>query len=87
MSDLLVQGEVVDYTAHGEPAAEPVAQALDEQVPLSPEELKASIMKQIEFYFSDANLPTDKHLLKQIQKDPDGCGRWMDPKPVGDSGP
>eukprot|EP00878_Enallax_costatus_P000770 GHUV01000888.1.p1 GENE.GHUV01000888.1~~GHUV01000888.1.p1 ORF type:complete len:994 (+),score=425.46 GHUV01000888.1:1363-4344(+) len=32
----------------------------------------AAIKKQVEFYFSDANLPTDKHLLKQIQKDPEG---------------
>jgi La-related protein 7 len=30
---------------------------------------------QVEFYFSDANLPTDKHLLKQIKKDPDGYGK------------
>lgn len=29
---------------------------------------------QIEFYFSDANLPTDKKLLKQIKKDPEGYG-------------
>lgn len=29
---------------------------------------------QVEFYFSDANLPTDKHLLKQISKDPEGYG-------------
>lgn len=29
---------------------------------------------QVEFYFSDANLPTDKHLLKQIQKDAEGYG-------------
>lgn len=29
---------------------------------------------QVEFYFSDANLPTDKHLLKQIQKDVEGYG-------------
>jgi hypothetical protein len=28
----------------------------------------------VEFYFSDANLPTDKHLLKQIQKDAEGYG-------------
>jgi hypothetical protein len=29
---------------------------------------------QVEFYFSDANLPTDKHLLKQIHRDPEGYG-------------
>eukprot|EP00775_Hariotina_reticulata_P003902 gene3902-4156_t len=32
----------------------------------------AAVRKQVEFYFSDANLPTDKHLLKQIHKDPEG---------------
>jgi La-related protein 7 len=31
-------------------------------------------MLQVEFYFSDANLPTDKHLLKVISKDPEGYG-------------
>ncbi|GFR46083.1 hypothetical protein Agub_g7568 [Astrephomene gubernaculifera] len=35
-------------------------------------ELLSSLVKQVEFYFSDANLPTDKKLLKQIRKDPDG---------------
>lgn len=40
-------------------------------VPLTPE-LIAGLVKQIEFYFSDSNLPTDKKLLKQIRKDPDG---------------
>ena len=29
---------------------------------------------QVEFYFSDANLPTDKKLLKQVKKDPSGSG-------------
>lgn len=40
--------------------------------PTDPVELAAAIRKQVEFYFSDANLPTDKHLLKQISKDPEG---------------
>ncbi|WIA16383.1 hypothetical protein OEZ85_013077 [Tetradesmus obliquus] len=35
-------------------------------------EVMAAVKKQVEFYFSDANLPTDKHLLKQIQKDAEG---------------
>ncbi len=29
---------------------------------------------QIEFYFSDASLPSDKKLLKQIRKSPEGFG-------------
>ncbi|PNH11664.1 La-related protein 6 [Tetrabaena socialis] len=35
-------------------------------------ELLAALVKQVEFYFSDANLPSDKKLLKQIRKDADG---------------
>eukprot|EP00798_Chlamydomonas_sp_ICE-L_P011920 gene11920-15022_t len=35
-------------------------------------ELIAGINKQIAFYFSDTNLPTDKKFLKQIRKDPEG---------------
>ncbi|KAG2493185.1 hypothetical protein HYH03_008605 [Edaphochlamys debaryana] len=35
-------------------------------------ELLLALLKQVEFYFSDANLPTDKKLLKQIRKDPEG---------------
>ncbi|KAJ9530983.1 hypothetical protein QJQ45_028870 [Haematococcus lacustris] len=36
------------------------------------EELKAAIIKQVEFYCSDANLPSDKNLLKQFRKDANG---------------
>ena len=39
---------------------------------LTPEEVAAAIVKQVEFYLSDANLPTDKHLLKHVRKDADG---------------
>ncbi|KAG2436353.1 hypothetical protein HXX76_006660 [Chlamydomonas incerta] len=35
-------------------------------------ELLSALVKQVEFYFSDANLPTDKKLLKQIRKDAEG---------------
>lgn len=31
-------------------------------------------MHQVEFYLSDANLPTDKKLLKLVRKDPAGFG-------------
>ncbi|KXZ56287.1 hypothetical protein GPECTOR_1g252 [Gonium pectorale] len=41
------------------------------QQEVTPELLNA-LVKQVEFYFSDANLPTDKKLLKQIRKDPEG---------------
>lgn len=34
--------------------------------------LKTKILKQIEFYFNDANLPRDKFLLEKIRNNPDG---------------
>lgn len=40
--------------------------------PVINEELKAKIVKQVEFYFSDQNLPTDNYLMKFVKKDPDG---------------
>ncbi|MCO5574234.1 hypothetical protein L7F22_028016 [Adiantum nelumboides] len=40
--------------------------------PVLTEELRAKIVKQVEFYFSDTNLPTDHHLMKFVKKDPEG---------------
>eukprot|EP00879_Flechtneria_rotunda_P027631 GHRR01029607.1.p1 GENE.GHRR01029607.1~~GHRR01029607.1.p1 ORF type:complete len:185 (+),score=63.44 GHRR01029607.1:447-1001(+) len=42
------------------------------EAPADRADLLAAIRKQVEFYFSDTNLPTDKHLLKQISKGPEG---------------
>lgn len=36
------------------------------------EELKQKVVQQVEFYFSDSNLPTDKYLMKFVKKDPEG---------------
>lgn len=36
------------------------------------EELRQKVVKQVEFYFSDSNLPTDKYLMKFVKKDPEG---------------
>ncbi|CAK9274729.1 unnamed protein product [Sphagnum jensenii] len=57
--------------SHGATAAAPVA-AAPSQKPVVTEELKAKIVKQVEFYFSDANLPTDNYLMKYVKKDPQG---------------
>lgn len=38
----------------------------------SVEDLRAKIIKQVEYYFSDENLPSDKFLLKQVKKDKEG---------------
>jgi hypothetical protein len=53
----------------------PAAAAKPQPLALSPEELRAALVKQIEFYFSDANIVTDKHLLGIIKKAPEGFGR------------
>jgi hypothetical protein len=37
-------------------------------------EVDAEVVRQVEFYFSDANLPTDDFLLKQVRSNPDGWG-------------
>jgi La-related protein 7 len=49
-----------------------VAAAAAKQPAVVTEELKAKIVKQVEFYFSDTNLPTDHHLMKYVKKDPQG---------------
>lgn len=37
-------------------------------------DLAAKIVKQVNFYFSNTNLPTDKYLLTQVTKTPEGWG-------------
>ncbi|GIL64275.1 hypothetical protein Vafri_18272 [Volvox africanus] len=63
----------VAHSAGAEDAEVFLSASEDEAVPqvITPELLSA-LVKQVEFYFSDANLPTDKKLLKQIRKDPEG---------------
>ena len=39
---------------------------------MSADEAKAAALKQVEFYFADANLPFDKFLFTLTRKDPDG---------------
>lgn len=41
------------------------------------DQLVAQIVKQVNFYFSDANLPTDVFLLKEVQKNPEGWGKLV----------
>jgi lupus La protein len=35
--------------------------------------VKAKVLKQVEFYFSDSNLPKDKFLKEKIASSVDGC--------------
>ena len=37
-------------------------------------DLVAKIVRQVNFYFSDTNLPTDNFLLKEVKKTPEGWG-------------
>ena len=40
-------------------------------------DLAAKIVKQVNFYFSDTNLPTDNFLLTQVRKTPEGWGMYV----------
>ena len=37
-------------------------------------DLVAKIVKQVNFYFSDTNLPTDNFLLREVRQTPEGWG-------------
>ena len=39
--------------------------------------LTVGIYLQVEYYFSDANLPSDKFLLKQVKKDKEGFSKYL----------
>ncbi|KAJ7552643.1 hypothetical protein O6H91_06G062600 [Diphasiastrum complanatum] len=55
-----------------EGSADPVACSPPRVKPAVSDDLKAKIVKQAEFYFSDANLATDNFLMKLLKKDPEG---------------
>ena len=42
-----------------------------------PEEVRAAIVRQVEFYFGDANLPTDDYLMKLVKKNSEGWGEHI----------
>ena len=42
------------------------------RAPMSVDEAKSAVLKQVEFYFADANLPFDKFLFTLTRKDPEG---------------
>lgn len=43
------------------------------RTPEQVEELKKKILTQVEYYFSDKNLPNDKFLNEVRSKNPQGC--------------
>jgi lupus La protein len=36
-------------------------------------EVEIKVLKQVEFYFGDANLPRDKFMLERVQENEGGC--------------
>lgn len=54
----------------------PLPPAPSDQTPILTDDLRNKIIKQVEYYFSDENLPTDKFMLKHVSKNVDGFGRF-----------
>ena len=60
--------------AGAEPAAGADRAAMGSSAGARASELQEKLVKQVEFYFSGDNLPTDAFLLKQVSKSPEGWG-------------
>ena len=63
--DTKVHDGIADHTA-------PATADADQQETDS--DLTTKIVRQVNFYFSDTNLPTDIFLLKEVRKTPEGWG-------------
>jgi hypothetical protein len=80
MTDQAVETPVVE-TAAAEPTLEASASTAENNVTMvegaateeTRNEEKATILKQVEFYFSDSNLPQDKFMTELVKKGKDGC--------------
>ncbi|KAK3806448.1 MAG: hypothetical protein J3Q66DRAFT_407150 [Benniella sp.] len=79
MTDQAVETPVVETTA-AEPTLEASASTAENDVTMvegaateeTRNEEKAKILKQVEFYFSDSNLPQDKFMTELVKKGKDG---------------
>lgn len=49
-------------------------------------QMAAKIIKQVEYYFSNSNLPTDKFLLGKVKENADGCTPLPTPAPIATDG-
>ncbi|PHU25940.1 La-related protein 6A [Capsicum chinense] len=58
-----------DFSPVGSPESQPSDQL---SATLLTDDLRNKIVKQVEYYFSDENLPTDKFLLKYVTRDKEG---------------
>lgn len=64
--------QVPTTTIAGSPPNPSVQIPNSSKQPVDTPELRATIVRQVEFYFSDANLPSDNFMRKQISKNVDG---------------
>lgn len=72
MTDTPVQVEDIVAPVETTPAVEtPETPAVEAKADNSAQ--KAQILKQVEFYFSDSNLPSDKFMSELVSKNKDGC--------------
>jgi len=69
-AEVIADVPAADVPAAVAPAAETAVAATDDK-----DAEKAKILKQVEFYFSDANLPTDKFMSELVGKN-GGC-KWI----------
>ena len=75
-----------DDSPAAQPEEEPAGPAVDAEQPVTEADNSAaakaaSICKQVEHYFSDANLPTDEYMLTRIRKNKQGWGAHGRPVP------
>ncbi|KAJ8549346.1 hypothetical protein K7X08_033053 [Anisodus acutangulus] len=67
-----------DFSPVGSPESDDLPQPSDQlhahhvTVTVLTDDLRNKIVKQVEYYFSDENLPTDKFLLKYVTRDKEG---------------
>lgn len=71
--DLDAALDALDVSATAEAAAAAAAPEARPESSISPE-VQEKIIKQVEFYFGDENLPTDEFLLSRVKQNKQGWG-------------
>ena len=73
---------IVDTNDHGIlPPGTGSAAADSTSTPSNKALVRSEVVRQVEFYFSDANLPTDEFLMKQIKRNAEG---WVSIRVIAD---
>lgn len=73
MTDTPVQVEDIVAPVETAPAVETPAETPAVEAKADNSAQKAQILKQVEFYFSDSNLPSDKFMSELVSKSKEGC--------------